>query len=164
MLRNPKRSYIHRRFFSADHVSNWLPDNHTEADEGPALRRFSTDIRTCSKCGGATGRHQVRCDAARVGCVGQAASTTNREWRLLAGNRRVGRVAFRPIGHSINWIRPFSNPFNDVRRTARARPCAQPCKRHPILPDTVGGQCLSILQRCCWRLGRPPGSPAGTAP
>ena len=68
-------------------MSSQLPDTHTEADEEPALRLFSIDIKTCSKCGGATGRHQVRCDAARVGCVGQAASTTNRVWRLLADKR-----------------------------------------------------------------------------
>ncbi len=84
MLRNPKRSYVQRRLFSADHVSNQLPGNRTEADDAPALRLFSIDTETCSECGGSTGRHQVRCDAARVGCVGQSASTTNREWPLLA--------------------------------------------------------------------------------
>jgi hypothetical protein len=59
MLRNPKWSYVQRRLFSADHVSNQLPGKRTEADEEPALRLFSNGTETCSECGGSTGRYQV---------------------------------------------------------------------------------------------------------
>jgi hypothetical protein len=64
MPRNPKRSYVQRRFFSADHVSKQLPGNQTEADEKPAMPLFSIGIETCSEYGSSTGRYQVRCNAA----------------------------------------------------------------------------------------------------
>jgi hypothetical protein len=66
-------------------VSNQLPGNRTEADEEPALRLFSIDTETCSECGGSTGRYQVRCNAARIGCAWDT-QTTNHDGQLLADN------------------------------------------------------------------------------
>lgn len=85
MLRYPKWSYLQKRLFSVDHVSNQLPVNRTEADEEPALRQFSIDTETCSKCGGSTGRYQVRCDAAGIGCA-SGTQTTNHDGQLVAGS------------------------------------------------------------------------------
>ena len=86
MLRNPKRSYVQRRLFSADHVSNQLPGNQTEADEEPAMPLFSIGIETCSEYGSSTGPYQVRCNAARIGCAWDT-QTTKQDGQLYNRNR-----------------------------------------------------------------------------
>ena len=83
MLRNPERSYVQRRLFSADHASNQLPGNQTEADGEPAMPLFCIGIETCSEYGSSTGRYQVRCNAARIGCVWDT-QTTKHDGQLLA--------------------------------------------------------------------------------
>jgi len=67
-------------------VSNQLPGNRTEADEEPVLWLLSIDPETCSERGGATGRYQVRCNAARTGCVWDT-QTTNHDGQLVADSR-----------------------------------------------------------------------------
>ena len=79
MLPNPKRSYVQRRLFSADHVSNQLPGNQTEVDEEPAMPLFFIGRETCSEYDSSTARHHVRRNAARIECAWDSQSTNYEE-------------------------------------------------------------------------------------